>query len=371
MFRVLDRLMIGSYIKSYAICLTSILGLYIVVDLFMNVNDFAQEKDGLVPFLRHVGIWYGAQSTVIFNRLSEMIVLCAAMFTIAWVQRNNELLPQLSAGVSIQRIVRPVLLSACGMLVFSVLNQELLIPRLSSILSMTRDDMHGDKKLGIHPGYEPNGIYLTGSTGNRKELTIEDFHCNIKPPIALGNVVDLHAPEARYVPPSPDGKRHTGGWIITGAPQTDFTQLTANDVLETISPTKYFLKTQEVDFDYLTRNEQKWFYLSPTWRLYQELCKSDVQRLAAMAVQFHMRMTRPVLGMILVILGLSVILRDQNRNLFISAGLCLGLCAIFFAAGFACQQLGEKDLISPTLAAWLPVIIFGPLAFVMFDAIHT
>ena len=45
-----------------------------------------------------------------------------------------------------------------------------------------------------------------------------------------------------------------------------------------------------------------------------------------MAVMFHMRLTRPLLGLILVVMGLSIILRDQNRNVFISAGLCLLLC---------------------------------------------
>src|SRR5271163_2536425 len=127
---VLDRLMIRSYVKSYIICLISLLGLYIVVDLFMNVSDFAHANDGLRSFLANIAKYYGARSSTIFDRLSEMIVLLAAMFTIAWVQRNNELLPQLSAGVSTHRVVRPVLLTACAMLFLAILNQELLIPRL-------------------------------------------------------------------------------------------------------------------------------------------------------------------------------------------------------------------------------------------------
>src|SRR5439155_6695818 len=123
MTRVLDRLLVYSYLKSYVICLVSLLGLYIVVDLFMNVNDFAHNNEGLAPFLMHIGKYYAARSTTIFDRLSEMIVLLAAMFTIAWVQRNNELLPQLSAGISTQRVVRPVLLAACGMICVATLNQ--------------------------------------------------------------------------------------------------------------------------------------------------------------------------------------------------------------------------------------------------------
>ena len=97
----------------------------------------------------------------------------------------------------------------------------------------------------------------------------------------------------------------------------------------------------------------------------------DTNKLASVAVLFHMRLTRPILGMVLVLLGLSVILRDQNSNIFVSAGLCLGLCALFFASCFTCQSLGNYEYLSPALAAWLPVLVFGPLSLVMFDAIHT
>jgi lipopolysaccharide export system permease protein len=372
MFRMLDRQMVYSYLKSYVICLVSLLGLYIVVDLFMNVNDFAHANDGLGKFLSHLGTYYAARSTTIFDRLSEMIVLLAAMFSIALVQRNNELLPQLSAGAGTQRVMRPVLIAACAMIFLATLNQELLIPRLSNLLVLSRDDPRGERDLQVHAGYEPNGVCIWGQLGRRKDMTILDFSCSIKPPVAPGSPVMLQAKEARYVPPTPDNQPRTGGWMLTGASTPpEMENWTRTDVLEPIAPTRYFLKTQEVDFDVVTRDQRKWFYLANTWRLYQELGKPDVERLAPMAVLFHMRLTRPLLGIILVLLGMSVILRDQNRNVFISAGLCLVICAAFFAACFSCQQLGDKEFLSPALAAWLPVMLFGPMAFVMFDAIHT
>ena len=129
-------------------------------------------------------------------------------------------------------------------------------------------------------------------------------------------------------------------------------------------------QTHEVDFDAITRS-RTWFVYASTFRLWEELSKPESTRLASMAVMFHMRLTRPVLGLLLVIMGLSVILRDQNRNVFISAGLCLLLCGVFFAAIFACRSLGDNEYLSPALAAWLPVLAFGPLSFVLFDAIHT
>jgi lipopolysaccharide export system permease protein len=72
-----------------------------------------------------------------------------------------------------------------------------------------------------------------------------------------------------------------------------------------------------------------------------------------------------------VFMGLSVILRDQNRNVFINVAQCLLLCVGFFLCSFACRYLGDSGVFAPMVAAWLPVLVFGPLSFVMFDAVHT
>jgi lipopolysaccharide export system permease protein len=47
------------------------------------------------------------------------------------------------------------------------------------------------------------------------------------------------------------------------------------------------------------------------------------------------------------------------------------LCAVFFIVCYCCKMLGENDYLTPALAAWMPVLLFGPLAIAMFDAIHT
>jgi lipopolysaccharide export system permease protein len=370
MTSLLDRQLIYSYLKAYLICLVSLLGLYVVVDLFMNIDDFAGQGGGLGGALKHIATYYGIQLTVIFDRLCEVIALLAAMFTIAWVQRNNELVPLLSAGVSTQRVVRPVLFASCLMLGLSVVNQELIIPRLGNVIMFARDDPDGEREMLVTATYDTNRIVLSGSTAVRHEKLVKDFGCNIPEDIGPGTPLHLRAKEARYVPRDPERPSRTGGWMLTGTKPGELERWSRTEILEPVAPGKYFLYTEAVDFDTLTR-DRKWFHRAPTLQIYQELGRVESNRLASMAVLFHMRLTRPILGIILVFLGLSVILRDQNRNVFISAGLCLGLCALFFAAGLGCKYLGEKEFLSPALAAWLPVLFFGPLAFVMFDAVHT
>jgi lipopolysaccharide export system permease protein len=369
MIKLIDRQLIRGYFKAYAVCLTSLLSLYVVVDLFTNLDDFA--TGGVVAAAKRIGTYYGYRITKIFDLLCEAIILLAAMFTVAWMQRNNEQLPLLSAGVSTRRIVAPVLVSACMMLSLAVLNQELVIPRVGDKLNNPKNDPDGEKEVGVvHGAYEPNGIHIEGGVASRKALTVKPFRCLIPASLA-GTLIHLNAAEAHYIA---HGQRQ-GVWELTGVTQAGApAEITSVDpkVLEFVDKGRYLLHTREVDFDALTR-QPNWYLFASTTRLYQELQKPDTNRQVqvAMAVLFHMRMTRPLLGILLVVMGLAMILRDQNRNVILSTGGCLVLCGVFFAMIQACKMLGEHDILSPALAAWCPVILFGPFAFVLFDSVHT
>jgi lipopolysaccharide export system permease protein len=370
MLRQLDRMLIRNYVKAYLITLFSLLGLYVVVDLFTNIDDFSSHHDTLASLLEHIGKYYAYQVPVIFDHLCEVITLLAAMFTIAWMQRNNELLPFLSAGVSTHRVIRPVLLAACALLALSGLNQELLIPRLASELAKPRDDLDGSKTVIVTQAYDRNNIMIEGETAVPRERRVAKFTCHLPADLAQGSPISLQAKEAQYIPPAPGPKPRTGGWRLQETTPPELRNWTRTDVLEPIAPGSYFLYTTDVDFESVTRSK-KWFHRASTWSLLKELNRGETNRVASLAVVFHMRLTRPILGLVLVFLGLSVILRDQNRNIFISAGLCVLLCALFYAVRFGCQFLGNEEVLTPAVSAWLPVLVFGPLVLVLFDAIHT
>ncbi len=364
--RILDRLLFFSFLKAYLIVLVSLLSLYVIIDLFTNLEDFAQHVDGLGNILLYIGRYYGYRILQYFDRLCEAITLLAAMFTVAWMQRNNELLPLLSSGVPTRRAIRPVLLGACLMLTLGVVNQELAIPKVADALLADRDDPVGDKMLVVQGAFEPNGVHIEGARGLRRTGEVQPFYVTL-PEAMTGSLLHLSADKAYYVPPEAPGP-YKGGWLIAGA--VPATLDPCPSVLEPIDPGKYFLRVEEVDFDAVTR-KANWYMFASTQRLQEMLYRPDGKRQPAIAVLFHQRLTRPLLGFLLVAMGLSLILRDTNRNVFIGTGLCLIMCGMFFGAAFACKQLGDGEYLSPALAAWLPVLLFGPLGFAMFDAIHT
>jgi lipopolysaccharide export system permease protein len=361
-------MLVRNFLKAYLVCLVSLLSIYVVVDLFTNLEDFSEHHHGLLPILKHIASHYVYKIAKIFDLLAEAIVLMAAAFTVALIQRNNELVPLLSAGLSTQRVVRPILLTSVFLLGLSVANQELIIPRIATRLMNDRDDPNGQKDTVVQGAFEPNGIHLEGEIASRKEGMVVRKMFVVIPESLAGSLIALTAKEGWYIPPGVGP--HHGGWLLTETTPAEIKEWSQPDILEPLDDGKYFLYTQDVDFDTVTRN-RTWYTFASTGRLYLELGKPDSTRLAPMAVLFHMRLTRPVLGMLLVLSGLSVILRDQNRNVFLSAGMCLVQCAVFFAAQFVCKSLGDNEYLSPALAAWLPVFLFGPFGVALFDAVHT
>ncbi len=370
MGKLLDRQMFFSYVRSYLVCMVSLLGLFIVVDLFMNLDDFMHATNDIPSMIQYVATYYAYNTLKVFDRISEAIILLSAMFTVGMMQRNNELLPLLSAGVSARRVVAPVLTGALCMLGLSVLNQELLLPRVDPFLVEMRGDPTGEREIPVTGARDPQGMIIWGQTAVKKGMIIKDFICVFTPSADHQTLTPLQAKEARYIPPEP-GNKNSGGWMLYATSGRNEEDWPREDLLEFIQTGQYFLHTSpDIDFERVTRLPS-WYIYTPTWKLLVELSR-DTNKLPSVAVLFHMRLTRPILGMILVFLGLSVILGEQNRNIFISAGLCLLLCGLFFMSCFVCQALGNSEALSPLLAAWLPILVFGPLAGVMFlDAIHT
>src|SRR5581483_9910237 len=110
--RILDRQRYWAFFKAYVICFIALVGLYVVIDLFTNLDEHTKAARGLGPLFRHVGWYYFIRLSLFYDRLCGVITMLAAIFTVTWMQRNNELLAMLAAGISTPRVLVPVLVSA-------------------------------------------------------------------------------------------------------------------------------------------------------------------------------------------------------------------------------------------------------------------
>ena len=109
---ILDRQRYWAFFKAYVICFTALVSLYVVIDAFSNFDEFTQRASGAIEIFAVMGRYYAVHMSEFYDRLCGVIGMMAAIFTVTWMQKNNELLAMLAAGISAHRIIRPVWISA-------------------------------------------------------------------------------------------------------------------------------------------------------------------------------------------------------------------------------------------------------------------
>jgi lipopolysaccharide export system permease protein len=384
--RILDRQRYWAFLKAYAICFTSLVGLYVVIDAFSNFDEFTKRATGASELFEVMGRYYLIHMSEFYDRLCGVISMMAAIFTVTWLQRNNELLAMLAAGVSTQRVIRPVIISALIVSCLAVANQELIIPKYAEDLQKSHDD-DGSRKVFVSGRYDDNWVYLHGSEADRSQQTILSFNATF-PVEVFGAIREIEARQARYIPENDTRSPLKRGWLLRGAhlnlPITD-DQLEKSVLvklpnakgfpppvgdIQDLGGETYFLYSG-ISFDAVTRRRQ-WYQYAPTLELVQGLSdRANEPEKLDIAVFLHNRIMRPFLALALLFVSLPLVLGGYGRNMFIGLGLSLGTSAVFYGVLFMVQYLGSHAVITPEFSAWAPLIAFGTLAVARWGTIRT
>src|SRR5208283_1087179 len=150
---IIDRYLLRQFLQNFVICFMSLTGVYVVFDAFTNLEAFMGLAKGLA-LLQIMAAYYGYQSLFFFDCISPLLVLMSAMFTMAWIQRHHEMTALMAAGISRIRVVAPVLVAAVAIVLLSVINREVMIPRVKDQLAMRPSDLGGNVINELLPQYD-------------------------------------------------------------------------------------------------------------------------------------------------------------------------------------------------------------------------
>ncbi|MBC8373821.1 MAG: LptF/LptG family permease [Planctomycetes bacterium] len=138
--KTLDRYIVRTFLSTAFLFLVVMLTLRIVLDLFFNMDEFTEQSGSFLGVLGDIWEYYATQSLVYFIELGGLIIVASAGFSLAKMNYTNELTAMLASGVSLHRVVLPIII--CSMLMGGVviLDQELLVPRFAHILIRKHDE---------------------------------------------------------------------------------------------------------------------------------------------------------------------------------------------------------------------------------------
>jgi len=383
MFRIVDRYVLRQFVQFYLICFLSLTGLYIVIDAFGHLDHFVDHSKEGGSLFASLGKYYGYQSLAFFNRTSSILALIAAMFTVTWSQRHNEVTALLAAGVPRLRVLRPVILAAIVVSLGAVAVREMVIPNIRHELAVDTKNLGGDAPVPLQSRWDnETDIFIGGEAVVIAEQKL------VRPTFKLPAALSLYgkqltAASADYIASGvdPQGNATPAGYWLRGVttPAGLLTAPTLRDgegkvVVATPADTPWLAGNEvfvvsNLLFELLSSGSN-WRDFASTQELVRELGSPSVELGADVNVAVHRRLLSPLLDATLLFLGLPLVVSRGARNPFLAIGLCLIVVTAFFVVMLGSQSLGATGWISPTLAAWAPLLIFAPVAVGLSDPLR-
>ncbi|MBN1909864.1 MAG: LptF/LptG family permease [Pirellulales bacterium] len=364
---IIDRYLLRQFVQTFVICFLSLTGLYIVFDAFTNLESFLRVKNSAGGLGQLMASYYACRSLYFFDLTAGMLALIAAMFTMTWIQRHNEMTALMAAGISRIRVVLPVVAAAAAIALVATANRELVIPQLRQQLARDPSDPTGENARGLEARFDAQTDILIGgkaSVAGQKQIVEPSF---VLPPTLGEYGLQLDAEEAFYHPPEGD---RPGGYLLKGVQRPKELAtcpsltlggkpiiITPRDAPGWLAQDECFV-VSDVSFDLLTRGLEN----ASTAELIAGLRNPSVESGADDRVRIHSRILRPLTDLTLLCLGLPLVLTRENRNVFVAIGLCVLVVTIYVVVTITFHYLGNSYWISPQLSAWAPVLLFAPLA---------
>lgn len=150
---LLDRYIARQYLINVLVLLVVLFSFVTAVDVAINIDRIwnragqVAAETGPVTTARQIKLSVTGAVDLWWPRILQLynfvigLVLAAAMgFTCSQLVRNRELVAVLASGQSLRRVLRPILVVAVAFSALQLLNREMVMPRIATLL--TRD--HGD-----------------------------------------------------------------------------------------------------------------------------------------------------------------------------------------------------------------------------------
>jgi len=210
---------------------------------------------------------------------------------------------------------------------------------------------------------EDNGVILHGNTGFHL-LQFKDGQYN---DLELEEVrFDLWVSERTGEVASPVRTRIVGSLLADRAVWREHVKDTDPDAHWALTNGVLFIPT-DLDARKLTlRQSSSWLDFLALRDVTKLLTLDQTVGAKEAELTMHVRMTEPVYNVLLLLLGVPFIL-SRERNIKTSAGMCLLLCMSCFMFIYVCKHISMP----PAFRAWVPLMVFGPIAAVTVDSIKT
>lgn len=363
--RLLDKYILSIFIFSFVLFLLVLLGLFVIVDFSIHIEDFPKLKQQSI--ILFIGKYYLYKLPFLVMLILPAITLFSAMFTLLRLSKANELVPMITNGISLHRISLIFIISAVLSGVVIAVLDELVLPALSDEITYMDKALTEEGVSHNIVASDDEGNYFFAKSYDHIQKAMED--------VVVTAVKDgirdklIFAKKCQWDPSGwrlSDGKIYkyiSGELLLTEElgrrPKIDTEKFGLNGYLlnSSLKPIDVVkagsLVGQFYTFPEAIRLAHKYPFAPTFW------------------MRIHTKLAFPLSALVLLLLGLPFITDEESTNIFKGLFLCLIVVLCYYAMHFFFLDLGNRGSLNPLLAAWLPTIAFGGFGFYLFWNIKT
>lgn len=366
---LIDRYITRAQVHAFVIVFVSLAGIYLVFDAFTNMEEFISHAAASGNLAQILASYYAARIVWFFDMASPVIAMASAMFALSWLERHNELTALLAAGVSRWRIARPVIIFAAIISLTAAANRELLLPRIRDAFARNAQDLDGKAMQAFQSRYDHRTDILFRGRGYRMAGAMIEAPSLLMPPHLAEYGSQITANQASW---QPAAEGRPAGYLLKGVQEpADVDRLRpmtlgGSPVVLTRAGASWLepgtcLVVSDVTFEQMI-GSANWSQYSDTPELMKAIANPSLGVTSDIPLRVHARLTTPLLDMGLLFLGVPLVLGPSRRGMFAAVGGCVAMTVVFFLVIMGSHALAISDAVTPSLGAWLPVLIIGPLA---------
>jgi lipopolysaccharide export system permease protein len=389
--KILDRYVAINFLIGYVIAFGVLIGLRIIIDLFVKIDEFTEHLNlGTVAVLKNILTFYTLNCTLYFRDFAGMITVVAASFSFGRMVRSNELVAVMASGVSLKRLIAPIVFLALLLTGVLVVDQEMIIPRLADKLVRSHDAIPGQESYDVRFIIDGNGSLINSQRFDKETQTLFKPTILLRKPTESGIwevTARIDAGKAEYnhqfhrwdlFSPDPNDP-NSSEWSIYDDSLNKVRWLPYGLLFEKNSKEKprkiefYNSDFTARDIPIMRKSEYKTLL---SLRQLNELAKQETQvgGLAQLYSQKHFRITDPIINLIMLMISLPLLVCRDPKSMKSAITISFAITGACFIVTFVCRILATEvifDKVMPELWAWLPVFIFLPIAFIELDSMKT
>jgi len=382
--RISDRYVIRSFVFSFVICSFTLVALFMIVDSFTHLSNLVDAWRRTGQSIAQLPVMVlqmnAVRMPVIFYELVPVLVLATAMFTVARLNRANEITPLLTSGVSIYRILWPIFLMAIALTVVQVADREILVPKFGEDIydwDSVRNENFGKERKQVMMEDSFGNVIFAGKylIGERTQVGAQMTRYWPGKTLTVPMVI-LNAQEARWT------RKPRRGWTYLRGTQIDYDR--SGNVLrqQSFGDDGYLVPLADPvrkrgDFELMTdatperlETKQIDIFYRPTLYLLEYLHEHGFR--ADISLDVNRRIAAPLTNLVLLLIGLPFALKRDMKSPFLGVAIAVGITGAYYAVALLCENFAyEGRFLTPLTGSWAPIIIFGPVGVLLFDTIES